>query len=527
MSGVGKGVATSSLGAILQSRKFKVTAVKIDPYINIDAGTMNPVEHGEIFVTKDGMECDQDIGNYERFLNQDCSKDNYMTTGSVYLSVIQKERGLKYNGKSVEVVPHIPLEVIERLENLEKKGKYDFILVEIGGTVGEYQNVLFLEAIRILKLRRPKDVMTILVSYAPILKMTGEMKTKPTQYASRTLNASGVQPDIILVRSEEILDDVRKEKIATFCNVHHDFIVSAPDILSSIYEIPINFEREDLAKIILEFFEIKDKKPNLTEWNKIVKKINSVKQEVRIGLVGKYFESGKFTLADSYISVIEALKHASWEHDIKINMEWINSEDFEKDSSKLESIKEYDGIVVLGAFGSRGTEGKIKVAGYCRENKIPYLGLCYGMQIAVIELLRNVCGLSAHTTETDPKTKHPVVDVMAAQKENIQNGNYGASMRLGGYDCKIKTGTLAKKIYKKSAINERHRHRYEINDAYQKQLEESGCIISGINPQTNLIEIIELKDHPFFIGTQFHPELQSRFMDPHPIFLAFIKSAKK
>lgn len=528
MSGVGKGVAVSSLGVILQSRGFNVTAVKIDPYINVDAGTMNPVEHGEVFVTKDGVECDQDIGNYERFLHKDLSQLNYMTTGSVYLSVIQRERNLGYNGKSVEVVPHIPLEVIGRLKKVARQDNYDFVLVEIGGTVGEYQNMLFLEAARMMHLQDPKSVLFVLVSYVPIPKMVGEMKTKPTQYAVRTLNSAGIQPDIIIARSEAPLDKPRKEKIATFCNIQQDAIISAPDIAGSIYEIPLNFEKEHLAKTILNFFGLNNRTADLREWEKLVAKIHNGHKEINIGIVGKYFETGKFILADSYISVIEAIRHAAWYHNLKANIEWLNAEEYEKDSNALTFLKQYNGIIVPGGFGARGIEGKIAVARYCRENNIPYLGLCYGMQIAVIEIARNLCGLKdANTTEINAETQHPVVDVMESQKENLRLRQYGGSMRLGSYECEVQKGSISFQAYKQSTVHERHRHRYEINNEYIPQLQEQGCVVAGVNPKTELVEIIEVKDHPFFVGTQFHPELQSRFKQPHPLFLEFIKAAKK
>ena len=528
MSGVGKGVAVSSLGAVLQSRGFNVTAVKIDPYINVDAGTMNPIEHGEVFVTQDGVECDQDIGNYERFLNKDLSKLNYMTTGSVYLSVIQRERNLGYGGKSVEVVPHIPLEVIDRLKKVAKHDNYDFVLVEIGGTVGEYQNMLFLEAARMLHLQNPQSVLFALVSYVPIPKMVGEMKTKPTQYAVRTLNSAGIQPDIIIARGEVSLDEPRKEKIATFCNINKNAIISAPDIEGSIYEIPLNFEKENLAKIILNFFGLNDKKPRFEEWGKLVHKAQSSQKEIRVGIVGKYFETGNFILTDSYISVIEAIRHACWHKNIKPVIEWLNAEEYEKNPHALKSLKQYNGIIVPGGFGERGIEGKIAVARYCRENNLPYFGLCYGMHIAVIEIARTLCGLkNAHTTEIDANAQHPVVDVMETQKENLRLNQYGASMRLGSYECNLQQGSLCAKAYKQHAIHERHRHRYEINNAYVDQLKEQGCMVAGTNPETELVEIVELKNHPFFVGTQFHPEFQSRFLKPHPLFSAFVDALRK
>lgn len=528
MSGVGKGVATSSIGAILQARGFSVTAVKIDPYINVDAGTMNPVEHGEVFVTKDGVETDQDIGNYERFLNRDLTRVNYMTTGAVYLSVIQKERNLEYGGKSVEVVPHIPLEVIDRLNAAAREAKADFVLVEIGGTVGEYQNMLFLEAARMMHLKHPKDVMFVLVSYLPIPKMVGEMKTKPTQYAVRTLNSAGIQPDIIIARSEYPIDEPRKQKIATFCNMDERAIISAPDIESSIYEIPLNFEREGLAQIILRGFGMRERRADFAPWKRLVAHVHNGKKEVRIGIVGKYFESGKFILADSYISVIEAIKHACWAQELRPVIEWLNAEEYEKNPRALKELKKYDGIIVPGGFGARGIEGKIAVTRYCRQNKIPYFGLCYGLQIAVIEFARTACGMKgAHTTEINKETKYPIIDVMEGQKEKLRKNQYGGSMRLGAYECDLVPGSHAALAYRRAKkVIERHRHRYEVNNAYLEALMKKGLVVSGTNPQTGLVEIIELPKHPFFIGTQFHPELQSRPMAPHPLFLEFIKVAK-
>ena len=417
MSGIGKGVATASIGKILQSKGFKVTAIKIDPYVNVDAGTMNPVEHGEIFVTDDGTECDQDVGNYERFLDENLTTDNYITTGRVYQSVINRERNLEYNGKCVEVVPHIPEEVISRINRLDRKTKADFILIEIGGTVGEYQNLLFLEAARMMKLKKPKDVLFILVSYLPVPKKIGEMKTKPTQHAVRSLNMAGIQPDIILGRSSFPLDEPRKKKIAIFCNVREEDVISAPDI-DSIYEIPINFEKDNLGNLILKKFKMKPRKrKNLKDWIELVKTSKTSKFPVKIAVVGKYFETGFFTLMDSYISIIEAIKHAAWFYKRKPEIYWLSAEKYERESKSVKELKNYHGIIVPGGFGNRGVEGKIKAIEYCRKNKIPYLGLCLGMQLAVIEFARNVCGLKkANSTEFSADCKTPVIDVMPDQK---------------------------------------------------------------------------------------------------------------
>jgi len=536
MSGIGKGVTVASIGKILQSKGFKVTAIKIDPYINVDAGTMNPIEHGEVFVTKDGIECDQDVGNYERFLDENLTTENYITTGRVYETVIHKERNLEYGGKCVEVVPHIPDEVISRIKKAAKITRADFILVEIGGTVGEYQNMLFLEAARMLHLKEPKNVLFVLVSYLPIPPKIGEMKTKPTQTATRLLNEAGIQPDIIIARSEVPLDQPRKRKISIFCNVQEKDVISAPDI-ESIYEIPINFEKDNLGKLILKKFGLRSKKNNLKDWARLVKVIKNTKKRVKIGIVGKYFETGDFTLADSYISVIEAVRHAAWFYKVKPELTWLSSEVYEKNERKLRELKDFDGIIVPGGFGSRGVEGKIKAIRYCRKNKIPYLGLCFGLQLAVVEFARNVCGMKdAHTTEIVKHCKYPVIDTLPEQKALLQEKRYGGTMRLGEYPCLIKKGTKAHFSYKNAKwgretkkgdilIEERHRHRYEVNNEFRKELEAKGLVMSGINPERDLVEIVEIKNHPFFMGSQFHPEFKSRPLNPHPLFREFIRIA--
>ena len=536
MSGIGKGVATSSIGAILKSRNFNVTAIKIDQYINVDAGTLNPVEHGEVFVTEDGAECDQDVGNYERFLDRDIYSANYITTGRVYQAVINRERNLGYGGKTVEVVPHIPEEVIRRITQVAKESKADFVMIEIGGTVGEYQNILFLEAARMMRLRRPKDILFVLVSYLPIPKMIGEMKTKPTQYAVRTLNSAGIQPDIILARAEVPIDEPRKRKISVACSVSREDVISAPDV-ESIYEVPINFEEENLGNRILSKFKMRSRgRRDLSQWKSLVKTIKGANSAVKIGVVGKYFETGDFVLSDSYLSVIEAIKHAAWAHNRKPDITWLNSDHYEKFPRAVSELKNYDGIIVPGGFGARGVEGKILTAKFCRENNIPYLGLCYGMQIATIEFARNVCGIKdAHSTEVKQKAPHPVIDILPEQKANIKKKDFGATMRLGTYPCKLKAGTAAFRAYKNSdfkkevkngdiVISERHRHRYELNNEYKKTLEDKGLVMSGVNPDRDLVEIIELPKHKFYLGTQFHPEFKSRPLRPHPLFSAFVKA---
>lgn len=524
MSGIGKGVAVASIGRILKSKGFKVTAIKIDPYINVDAGTMNPIEHGEVFVTDDGLECDQDVGNYERFLDENIYDGNYITTGRVYQAVINRERNLDYNGRCVEVVPDIPNEVISRIKKAARKTKADFVLVEIGGTVGEYQNMLFLEAARMMKISHQKDVLFILVSYLPIPKLIGEMKTKPTQYAVRTLNTAGIQPDLILGRSAVPLDEPRKRKISIFCNVALEDIISAPDI-ESIYEIPINFEKENLGKRILKRFGLKPKGNDLKDWEVLVKTIKNTKKTIKIGMVGKYFETGNFTLMDSYISVIEAIKHASYFFKRKPEIFWLSAEKYEKNPVLVKELKNYDGIIVPGGFGNRGIEGKIRAIEFCRKNKIPYLGLCLGMQLAVIEFARNVCKIkNAYSREFSDKCE-PLIDVMPDQKVLLKEKKYGGTMRLGAYKCKITPKTISFKAYGKGLISERHRHRYEVNNNFLDILKKRGMIIAGINPARDLVEIIELKNHPFFVGVQFHPEFKSRPLKPHPLFKEFIKTA--
>jgi len=525
MSGIGKGVATASIGKILQSKGFKVTAIKIDPYINVDAGTMNPIEHGEVFVTSDGTECDQDIGNYERFIDQDLSTDNYITTGRVYQAVINRERNLEYGGKCVEVVPHIPDEVISRIKKAARITRADFVLIEIGGTVGEYQNSLFLEAARMMRLNSSKDILFVLISYLPIPHMIGEMKTKPTQQAVRWLNMAGIQPDIIVARSAVPIDRPRKKKISIFCNVSEHDVISAPDI-ESIYEIPINFEKDKIGERILRKFGLRSRKRNLEDWAKLARTIKSVKKPVKIGIVGKYFKTGKFTLTDSYISIIEAIRHAAWFNGRKPEIYWLDAETYEKDKGKTAELKNYDGIIVPGGFGSRGIEGKITAIEFCRKNKIPFLGLCLGMQLAVIEFARHICNMKeANSKEFDAKCPKPVIDVMPEQKVLLSERKYGATMRLGDYKCEIAPGTKSFKAYQSKIIFERHRHRYEFNNTYREALKIKGMIMAGVNPERDLVEIIELPGHPFFVASQFHPEFKSRPLRPHPLFRDFVKAA--
>ncbi len=532
ISGVGKGVTASSVARLLSDRGQKVTSIKIDPYINIDAGTMNPTEHGEVFVLDDGYETDQDMGNYERFLGVSLPSDNYMTTGRVYQSVIERERNLEYKGKCVQVVPHIPLEVISRIERVRDNVNADVVIIEIGGTIGEYENILFLEAARMMKIKSPNNVFFIMVSYLPIPSKVGEMKTKPTQHAVRTLNASGVQPDIIIARSKISLDSRRKGKISMFCNILEENVISAPDV-DSIYDIPINFKKEGLGNMICNSLNIPYKKnsdKDSKKWSKFAKSAHIKKNEVHIAIVGKYFNTGEFTLSDSYLSVIEAIKYSAYSLHSKPVLTWVSSMDFEKNPKSIKNLSKYDGIIIPGGFGSRGVPGMLKVIEYARTNKIPYFGLCYGMQLMVLEYTKNILGLKdANTREIDPKSKNLVIDVMEDQKEKIKNKKFGGSMRLGAYPAVLKKGTIAEKAYGAKNISERHRHRYEVNNAYREALEAKGMVFSAVSPDNMLCEIAELsnKKHPFFLGTQFHPEFKARPLTPHPLFTAFIKACLK
>ena len=527
LSGVGKGVTTASLGAIFKAKGFSVTALKIDPYVNVDAGTMNPIEHGEVFVTDDGDETDQDMGNYERFLDTDLYAENYMTTGRIYLSVIENERAMKYKGKCVEVVPHVPEEVIRRIETAAKEKDADITLIEVGGTLGEYQNLIFLEAARMMKMKNPENIAVVMVSYLPVPSHLGEMKTKPTQYASRTLNTAGLQADIIVARGSMELDKPRSEKLAVFCGVRRENCISAPDV-ASIYELPLKMEAQDIGNKLLKALKMKSVKTDLTKWKAFVNKIENSKKEVKIAVIGKYFGTGKFTLSDSYISVIEAIKHASWFSNVKPVLTWVDSEEYEKDKNKVKDLKNFDGVIVPGGFGTRGVEGIINAIQFVRENKIPYLGLCYGMQLASIEFVRNVLGKKkANTVEMDPKTTEPVIHINPNQESNVKNHRYGGTMRLGAYDCALRYDTKTYEAYKQDVISERHRHRYEFNNDYRDEMDNAGLQVVGVNPESGLVEMVELKDHPFFVGTQFHPEFKSRPMKPHPLFREFVKAAIK
>ncbi len=526
LSGLGKGITTASIGKVLQSKGFTVTAIKIDPYINIDAGTLRPTEHGEVWVTDDGGEIDQDLGHYERFLDTNISKEHNITTGQVYQVVIEKERKGEYLGKTVEVIPHIPNEIKRRIKDVANKTKVDFVLIEIGGTVGDYQNVLFLEAAREMKLEG-ENVLFVHVGYLPVLSYLGEMKTKPMQHSVKEIRTIGIQPDFIICRSDYPVDEVRKDKIALFCNVKKDDIISNPN-LENVYELPLIFEEQNLGEKILKKLNIEPKSSDLKSWTKFIGNIKNIKKVVKIGIVGKYFDIGKYKLPDSYVSVIEAIKHAAWHNKVKPEIEWIDSKIFEKNPDKISILKEMDGIIVPGGFGKSGVEGKIAAIKYVRENKIPYLGLCYGMQLAVVEFARNVCKLKkANTSENDPKTPYPVIDFIPEQIKLMRESRYGATMRLGAYPAILKKESLIGKLYGKDRISERHRHRYEVNPKYVDTLENNGLVFSGRSPDGILMEFMELPKHPFFVGTQGHPEFKSRPMKPSSMFDGLIKACIK
>jgi len=527
ISGLGKGITTASIGKILQNHGYKVTAIKIDPYINFDAGTLRPTEHGEVWVTEDGGEIDQDLGHYERFLDINIPKCNNITTGQVYSAVIEKERSGKYLGKTVQPIPHVTDEIKRRIRLPSEEAKFDFVLVEIGGTVGDYENVLFLEAVRQMK-HEGEKVIYVHVTYVPVLKSLGEAKTKPTQHSVKLLREIGIQPDFIITRSEKPLDDVRKEKIALFCNVLNEDVISDSNI-DNVYGVPLLFEDQELCKKILKKLGLRKEEIDLNSWRNYLAKIRKLDKKVRIGIVGKYFDIGAFKLSDSYISVIEAVKHAAWNNNVRPEIEWIDSKTFEKQPRKIVNLKKVDGIIVPGGFGLSGVEGKIATIKYARENNIPYLGLCLGMQLAVVEYARNVCGLKgANTTEVDKNTLYPVIDFIPDQVKIVTESRYGATMRLGAYPALLTEGTLVRKLYDdQHKIYERHRHRYEVNPAYIETLEKKGFVFSGRSPDGVLMEFMELPGHPYFTGTQAHPEFKSRPMKPAPLFDGLIKAAKK
>ncbi len=519
VSGLGKGITAASLGRLLKARGYKVTIQKFDPYINLDPGTMSPFQHGEVFVTEDGAETDLDLGHYERFIDENLNINSNTTTGKVYWSVLNKERKGEYLGATVQVIPHITNEIKERMYRAGKSDGSDIVITEIGGTVGDIESHPYLEAIRQVSREVGREnCLYIHVTLIPYLSKGGEMKTKPTQHSVKEILSIGIQPDIIVLRTEHEVSQETKSKLSLFCNVEEDSIIQNLDA-ESLYQIPIMLENEGLAKVVCRKLGIEDKTPDLEEWMDMLEKERGRTKSVNIALVGKYVE-----LHDAYLSIVESLYHGGIANSARVNIMWINSEDISEENAE-QILKEADGILVPGGFGDRGVEGKIAAIKYAREKKVPFLGICLGMQCAVIEFARNVVGYAdACTSEINSKTSHPVIDLMPEQRD-IED--MGGTMRLGAYPCKLNPGTLSYEAYKSDLIYERHRHRYEFNNAYKKELTEAGLIIAGISPNEKLVEIVEIKDHPWFVGVQFHPEFKSRPNRPHPLFRDFIKAAVK
>lgn len=517
VSSLGKGITAASLGCLLKNRGLRVSIQKFDPYINVDPGTMSPYQHGEVFVTEDGAETDLDLGHYERFIDVNLTHNSSITTGKIYWSVITKERRGDYLGGTVQVIPHITNEIKHRIQRVAKEGNPDVVITEIGGTVGDIESLPFLEAIRQLKHDVGREnVLYIHVTLVPYLEMAGELKTKPTQHSVKELRSIGIQPDIIVCRSSRPLTDEIKEKIGLFCNVEADSVVQNLDA-STIYEVPLLLEKEGLDDLVVDMLGLQCDELDLSEWEQIVRKINNPKHKVRIALVGKYVE-----LHDAYLSVAEALCHGGIANDTKVEVKWVHSAEVTEQNVK-EYLEDADGILIPGGFGDRGIDGKIAAVRYAREKKVPLLGICLGMQLAVVEFARNVAGLKgAHSSELNPGTSYPVIDLMPEQKE-IED--LGGTMRLGLYPCKLAKDTRAFEAYGEEIIYERHRHRYEVNNEYRELLAEKGLVISGLSPDERLVEMIELKDHPWFVGCQFHPEFKSRPNRPHPLFRDFVKAA--
>ncbi|HSD98409.1 MAG TPA: CTP synthase [Patescibacteria group bacterium] len=551
ISGIGKGTTAASIALLLQSAGYSIAPIKVENYLNLDAGTINPIEHGDPFLCEDGTEADLDLGSYEKFLNRDMGKNNFVTMGKIYATVIEKERRFEYNGEDVEAIPHITDEINKRIKHAGEVSDADIVIVELGGTAGEYQNIFYYEASRILAWKNPGDVIHIHVSYVPTPKHLGEPKTKPTQLSVRTLNSMGIQPDFIVARSEKFIDQRRRDRFALFCNMHEGDIISNPD-LPSAYEIPLVLHDQQLEEKILKKLNLPAKKANLTQWKGFVATIKKPKKKrAEIAIVGKYFGTGEYQLRDAYAALFDAIDHAGWKEGVDVTTRWVSAEKVEAAVAKAlagkkdaaEGIKEVlgnpDGIIVPIGWGERGAEGMILAANYAREQKIPYLGLCYGMQLACVAFARYVLGWKdANTSENDLKTKHDVVHLMPAQESAMKRRAYGGTMRLGSWDAIVKKGTRAFEFYKKyngfinekeGLTSERHRHRWEFNDAFVKDFEKAGLVISARSVHEKLAEIIELPKsvHPFYMGTQGHPEYKSRPLKPHPLFLAFIDAAAK
>ncbi|PIQ73046.1 CTP synthetase [Candidatus Roizmanbacteria bacterium CG11_big_fil_rev_8_21_14_0_20_36_8] len=545
ISGIGKGVTTASIALLLKKAGYRVTPLKFENYLNIDAGTINPIEHGDPFLCEDGTEADMDMGTYEKFMDEDMGKENFVTMGKIYQTVIDRERRFEYKGEDVEAIPHITDEIIDRIHIAAKKNKAEIVIIELGGTAGEYQNIFYYEAARILTLRKPDDVIHIHVSYVPTPNHLGEPKTKPTQLSVRTLNSMGIQPDFIVARSNKPLDKRRKDRFALFCNIHPVDIISNPD-LDTIYELPMTLHDQEIDKRIMEKLSLDVREPDLKEWSTLIKRINAPKKKtIEIAIIGKYFGTGDYQLKDSYAALFDAIDHAKWEVGVEVKTKWINSELLEfkgKNKEQIDiEIKKIigtpDGIIVPIGWGKRGAEGMIAAANYARDAKIPYLGLCYGMQLACVAFARGVIGLKdANSTEINPKTKNPVIHMIHSQKALMERRAYGGTMRLGSWEAKIKKNSRAHDMYSKygnisknDITSERHRHRYEFNNKYALDFEKKGLIISGRSVVENLVEIVEMpRDfHPFYVGTQGHPEYKSRPTKPHPIFISFIEASSR
>jgi len=537
ISGIGKGTTAASIALLLKQAGYKVTPIKFENYLNLDAGTINPIEHGDPFLCEDGTEADMDIGSYEKYLSQDMGKYSFVTMGTIYQTVIDRERRFEYNGEDVEAIPHITDEIQKRIKDVAKATDADIVIIELGGTAGEYQNIFYYEASRIMTWKNPGDVLHIHVSYVPTPAHLGEPKTKPTQLSVRTLNSMGIQPDFIVARSEKFLDQRRRDRFALFCNMHEGDIISNPD-MKSAYEIPLVLHDQGLETKILKKFGLPVKKANLTEWKKLVDRIEAPKpKKIEIAIVGKYFGTGEYQLRDAYAALFDAIDHASWAENVEVKTRWVSAEKVEKEGVE-KTIGNPDGIIVPIGWGERGAEGMIAAATYAREKKIPYLGLCYGMQLAVVAFARSVLGWKdADTEENNPRGNHNVIHLIPSQKELMARRAYGGTMRLGSWDAIVKKGTQAYEYYEKyggpidrktGLTSERHRHRYEFNDDFAKDLENVGLVISARSKIENLVEIIELPKevHPFYLGTQGHPEYKSRPLVPHPLFRAFLEAAK-
>lgn len=519
VSSLGKGIVASSLGRLLKNRGLQVTIQKFDPYLNIDPGTMSPYQHGEVFVTDDGAEADLDLGHYERFIDINLGKHSTVTSGKIYQTVLAKERRGDYNGKTVQVIPHVTNEIKERIQRAGRETSADIVITEVGGTVGDFEGLPFLEAIRQMKSDLgAENVMYVHCTLIPYIRAAGELKTKPTQHSVKELRSLGIQPNILVVRTEQPVSEDMKEKLALFCDVSSRNIIESRDV-EHLYEVPLNLHAQDLDDIVLEYFGIEAPEADMSAWKELVHKVKNLKHKTRIALVGKYVE-----LQDAYISVVEALKHAGYVYDSDICIDWINAEDITEENVH-ELLKDADGIIVPGGFGNRGTEGKITAIKYARENDVPFLGICLGMQMMAIEFARNVLGLKgAHTTEIDKDTPYPIIDLLPDQKENM---DLGGTLRLGLYPCKLKEGSRAEQAYQDELVYERHRHRYEFNNEFREAMEAEGLVFSGTSPDNRLVEIIELPEKKFFLGCQFHPEFVSRPQRPQPLFREFIGAAFK